>query len=145
MSLDHVLNARSVAIVGASKVPTKRGYQTIRTLLNEGYEGAIYPVNPKEKSILGLKCVSAVSEIPEEVDVALALVVEYAAEDAEVAYSLYEKLEPMLKEAHLEKLFHEIEMPLVSVLSYIERIGVAVDEQHFTELSKKLKSILKDE
>ncbi len=71
MGLEHVLNARSVAVVGASKVPTKRGYQTIRTLLDERYEGAIYPVNPKEKSIMGLKCYTAVSEIPGEVDVAL--------------------------------------------------------------------------
>jgi acetyltransferase len=71
MGLEHVLNARSVAIVGASKVPTKRGYQTIRTLLDEHYEGTIYPVNPKEKSIMGLKCYTAVAEIPGEVDVAL--------------------------------------------------------------------------
>ncbi|MDX2451862.1 acetate--CoA ligase family protein [Desulfosarcina sp.] len=71
MGLEQVLNARSVAVVGASKVPTKRGYQTIRTLLDEGYEGAIYPVNPKEPSIMGLKCYTAVSEIPGEVDVAL--------------------------------------------------------------------------
>ncbi len=71
MGLEHVLNARSVAVVGASKVPTKRGYQTIRTLLDERYEGTIYPVNPKEKSIMGLKCYTAVSEIPGEVDVAL--------------------------------------------------------------------------
>jgi acyl-CoA synthetase (NDP forming) len=71
MGLEHVLNARSVAVVGASKVTTKRGYQTIRTLLDEGYEGAIYPVNPKEKSIMGLGCFSAVSAIPEAVDVAL--------------------------------------------------------------------------
>ena len=71
MSLDHVLNARSVAVVGASKVPTKRGYQTIRTLLDERYEGAIYPVNPKEKSIMGLTCYKAVSDIPGDVDVAL--------------------------------------------------------------------------
>jgi len=71
MGLEHVLNARSVAVVGASKVPTKRGYQTIRTLLDERYEGAIYPVNPKEKSIMGLKCFTAVSQIPGEVDVAL--------------------------------------------------------------------------
>jgi len=71
MGLEHVLNARSVAVVGASKVPTKRGYQTIRTLLDERYEGSIYPVNPKEKSIMGLKCYTAVSEIPGEVDVAL--------------------------------------------------------------------------
>ncbi|MGD9310233.1 MAG: acetate--CoA ligase family protein, partial [Desulfosarcina sp.] len=71
MGLEHVLNARSVAVVGASKVPTKRGYQTIRTLLDERYEGAIYPVNPKEKSIMGLTCYSAVSQIPGDVDVAL--------------------------------------------------------------------------
>jgi acetyltransferase len=71
MSLDPVLNARSVAVVGASKVPTKRGYQTIRTLLDERYEGAIYPVNPKEKSIMGLACYQAVADIPGEVDVAL--------------------------------------------------------------------------
>ena len=71
MGLEHVLNAGSVAVVGASKVPTKRGYQTIRTLLDEGYEGIIYPVNPKEKSIMGLHCFPNVSEIPEEVDVAL--------------------------------------------------------------------------
>jgi acetyltransferase len=71
MGLENVLNARSVAVVGASKVPTKRGFQTIRTLLDEGYEGAIYPVNPKEKRIMGLNCYSSVSDIPGEVDVAL--------------------------------------------------------------------------
>ena len=71
MSLEHVLNARSVAVVGASKIPTKRGYQTIRTLLDEGFEGTIYPVNPKEKVLMGLPCYAAVSEIPGEVDVAL--------------------------------------------------------------------------
>jgi acetyl coenzyme A synthetase (ADP forming)-like protein len=71
MSLEQVLNARSVAVVGASKVPTKRGYQTIRTLLDERYEGDIYPVNPKERRILGIPCYAAVSDIPGDVDVAL--------------------------------------------------------------------------
>jgi len=71
MSLDKILNAESVAIVGASKNETKRGYQTIRTLLDEKYEGEIYPVNPKEKSILGVKCYQKVSDITGPVDVAL--------------------------------------------------------------------------
>jgi acetyltransferase len=71
MSLERILNARSVAIIGASKNETKRGYQTIRTLLDEKYEGKIYPVNPKEKSILGFKCYQNVTEITERVDVAL--------------------------------------------------------------------------
>jgi len=71
MSLEQILKAESVAIVGASKNETKRGYQTIRTLLEEKYDGKIYPVNPKEKSILGIKCYQSVSAIEEPVDVAL--------------------------------------------------------------------------
>jgi len=71
MTLKAVLDAASVAVVGASKVETKRGYQTIRTLRNEKYDGEIYPVNPKEDSILGLKCYKKVSDIPGPVDLAL--------------------------------------------------------------------------
>ena len=71
MSLEKILNAESVAIIGASRNETKRGYQTIRTLLDEKYEGRIYPVNPKEKSVLGIKCYKKVSDIKGGVDVAL--------------------------------------------------------------------------
>ena len=71
MSLDKILNAKSVAIIGASKDETKRGYQTIRTLLEEKYEGNIYPVNPKENSILGFKCYKNINDIKDSVDMAL--------------------------------------------------------------------------
>ena len=71
MSLERIFNAESVAIIGASKNETKRGYQAIRTLLDEKYEGKIYPVNPKEKSILGFKCYGSVADIDEPIDVAL--------------------------------------------------------------------------
>ncbi|MFZ0131144.1 MAG: acetate--CoA ligase family protein [Desulfobacterales bacterium] len=71
MPLDRILNAQSVAVIGASKVETKRGFQTIRTLLEEKYGGKIYPVNPKEKSILGLKCYGSVAEIDGPIDLAL--------------------------------------------------------------------------
>lgn len=71
MSLEKVLNAESVAIVGASKNETKRGFQAIRTLLNDSYEGKIYPVNPKEKTILGFKCYKRLADIKKPVDLAL--------------------------------------------------------------------------
>jgi len=71
MSLEKVLNAKSVAIIGASKDETKRGYQAIRTLIDERYEGNIYPVNPKETSILGLSCYKNVNDIKGSVDMAL--------------------------------------------------------------------------
>lgn len=69
--LDKVLNAKSVAIIGASKIKTKRGYQAIKTLLADGFEGQIYPVNPKEDMILGLKCYKDICDIEAPVDLAL--------------------------------------------------------------------------
>ena len=69
--LDKVLNAESVAIIGASKNKTKRGYRAIKTLLADGFEGEIYPVNPKEDRILGLKCYKDITEIEAVVDLAL--------------------------------------------------------------------------
>ncbi len=71
MSLENIMNAESIAVIGASKNETKRGYQAIRTLLDEKYEGAIYPVNPKEKRILGLKCYGSIHDIDGPVDLAL--------------------------------------------------------------------------
>ncbi len=69
--LDKILNAKSVAIIGASKNKTKRGYQAIKTLLADGFEGEIYPVNPKEDMILGLRCYKDITQIEESVDLAL--------------------------------------------------------------------------
>jgi acetyl coenzyme A synthetase (ADP forming)-like protein len=71
MGLEHVLNAASVAVVGASKKETKRGYQAIKTLIEEKFEGRIYPVNPKEESILGLPCYAQVSDIEDPVEIVL--------------------------------------------------------------------------
>lgn len=71
MDLKSILDAESVAIVGASNKETKRGYQAIRTLLREKFTGGIFPVNPKERSILGLRCYAKVSDIEETVDIAL--------------------------------------------------------------------------
>ena len=71
MSLEKILDAESVAIVGASKSETKRGFQAIRTLLDGKFQGKIYPVNPKEKNILGLRCYAKVSDIKEPVHLAL--------------------------------------------------------------------------
>ncbi|WP_457553885.1 acetate--CoA ligase family protein [Desulfobacula sp.] len=69
--LDKVLNAKSVAIIGASKNKTKRGFQAIKTLLADGFEGQIYPVNPKEDMILGLACYKDITDIEGPVDLAL--------------------------------------------------------------------------
>jgi DNA polymerase-1 len=63
---------------------------------------------------------------------------EYAAEDAEITYSLYRTLDPLLEEKSLTELFHQIEMPLVSVLADMERTGVNIDAGFLEEMSKEI-------
>jgi acetyltransferase len=70
-NLDKVFNASSVAVVGASRDDKKRGYQAIKTLLDGCFEGDIYPVNPRESRVLGLKCYPSISAIEGPVDLAL--------------------------------------------------------------------------
>jgi predicted CoA-binding protein len=63
---------KSVAIVGASDNPTRFGYARLKCLLDFGYKGAVYLVNPRlaGKEVLGLKCYGSVLDIPDEVDLA---------------------------------------------------------------------------
>ena len=68
-------------------------------------------------------------------EVPVETVKEYAAEDADITLQLYEKLLPLLKENGVEKLFYEIEMPLVPVLSRMEANGVRIDTQNLQQIS----------
>jgi acetyltransferase len=61
-------NAKSVAVVGASRDPGKVGFQLLRTLLREGYRGRIFAVNPKESEILGIGCHASIQDIPAPLD-----------------------------------------------------------------------------
>ena len=65
---DSLLNPRSVAIIGASRT---RGFYWVRSFLEYGFPGKIFPVNPKEKEVLGLKCYPSILDVPEEVDFAI--------------------------------------------------------------------------
>ena len=69
-------------------------------------------------------------------EVPVELVKEYAAEDADITLQLYEKLMPLLKENGVEKLFYEIEMPLVPVLSRMEANGVRIDTENLQQISE---------
>ena len=70
-------------------------------------------------------------------EVPVELVKEYAAEDADITLQLYEKLLPLLKENGVEKLFYEIEMPLVPVLSRMEANGVRIDTENLQLISEE--------
>ena len=69
--LDALFRPRSIAVIGASRHPGKIGYTIVRNLIESGYMGKIYPVNPLAKEILGLKAYPSVLDIPDEVDMAV--------------------------------------------------------------------------
>jgi len=65
---------RSVAVIGASRTPAKVGYDIVHNLLEGGYEGPIYPVNPKAEEILSLKCYPELLSIEGDVDLAIIVI-----------------------------------------------------------------------
>lgn len=72
--LESVFNARSVAVVGASANPEKTGHIILKNIIEGGFEGKIYPVNPKAGEILGLPCYPSVTAINDSVDVVIIVV-----------------------------------------------------------------------
>ncbi|NPV79466.1 MAG: CoA-binding protein [Firmicutes bacterium] len=67
--LTSLFRPRSVAVIGASRSPGKVGNSILRNILKSGYKGQIYPINPKETEIEGLKCYPSVSEVKAELAV----------------------------------------------------------------------------
>ncbi len=70
-TLDSMFKPQSIAIVGASRDPHSIGYSIVKNLIDSKYQGKIFPVNPKADEILGLKCYHSVTEIEEDVDLAV--------------------------------------------------------------------------
>ncbi len=73
-------------------------------------------------------------------DVELSLIKDYAAEDADITYQLKTHFAPLLKSNEVEKLFNEVEVPLISVLADIEREGINLDVNALKEFSAQLQS-----
>jgi acyl-CoA synthetase (NDP forming)/GNAT superfamily N-acetyltransferase len=70
-SIGRLLNPGSVAVVGASNDPAKVGYAVLHNLLQYGFAGPIYPVNPAVRHVRGVPAYSDVESIPDDVDLAV--------------------------------------------------------------------------
>ncbi len=66
-----MLEARSVAVVGASARPGSPGEQMVLQLLRGGFEGPVYPVNPRYPEVLGVPCFPSLGDLPGPVDLVL--------------------------------------------------------------------------
>ncbi|MHC4481286.1 MAG: acetate--CoA ligase alpha subunit [Planctomycetota bacterium] len=69
--LESFFDPASIAVIGASRTPGKVGHDVVRNLIEGGYEGRIYPVNPKAEEVLELACAPSVDAVEGEVELAV--------------------------------------------------------------------------
>lgn len=70
-ALQHMLRARSVAVVGASVKPGSLGRQMMLELERGGFPGSVYPVNPGYREVMGHACFPSIADVPEPVDLVM--------------------------------------------------------------------------
>jgi len=70
-SLSPFFNAKGVAILGASSKPNKLSYGILENLLQYGYKGEVYPINPSAEEILGKRCYATIQDVPDPVELAV--------------------------------------------------------------------------
>lgn len=73
-SLETMLRPRSVAVIGASDTKSRIGGRPIHYMLEQGFAGNIYPVNPNRDTVQGLKSYQSITDVPEAVDCAVVAV-----------------------------------------------------------------------
>ena len=69
--LKALFEPQSVAVIGASRAPGKVGHSVLSNLIDAGYKGKIYPVNPSGGDVLGLPSLASVTEVPGPLDLAV--------------------------------------------------------------------------
>ena len=73
-NIKPIMNPRSIAVVGATNRAGSVGLAVFRNILNAGFQGVLYPVNPKWKSVQSVKAYPNLKDIPDEVDLAVVIV-----------------------------------------------------------------------
>lgn len=68
---NNLISPSAIAVIGASPDRSKIGHAVLQNLVNQGFHGKIYPINPSCDEILGLKCYTEISSVPGKVDLAV--------------------------------------------------------------------------
>jgi acetyl coenzyme A synthetase (ADP forming)-like protein len=69
--MNRIMKPDSVAVIGASAEEGKIGNSVMKNLINGGYQGKIYPINPSADEIMGRKAYKSVKDVPGDIDVAV--------------------------------------------------------------------------
>jgi len=69
--LDKLFSPRSIAVIGASQHKGKIGHDILNNIKEFGFKGEVYPINPKDKELMGYKCYPSVLDVKGEIDLAV--------------------------------------------------------------------------
>jgi acetyl coenzyme A synthetase (ADP forming)-like protein len=73
-SIAGLLAPSSIAVIGASRRPRTIGHEVLRNLLQGGFNGPTYPVNPNARAVAGVRAYPTISDVPDTVDLAVVTV-----------------------------------------------------------------------
>lgn len=90
--MKQLFEPNGIAVVGASSNPAKAGFVAIRNMREKGYGGEVYPVNPKEKEILGYPCSPSLREVEGQVDLVVLIM------PSKMIYSVMDDLDRRMEE-----------------------------------------------
>ncbi len=69
--ISYFFNPKSIAVVGASATSGKVGNTVLNSIINSGYKGKIYPINPRSDEILGHEAYKSVKDVADDIDIAI--------------------------------------------------------------------------
>lgn len=69
--LDKLFNPKVVAIVGATTKKESVGYALMKNIIGSGFDGIVYPINPKRTNVLGVKAYPSLDDVPDKIDLAI--------------------------------------------------------------------------
>ncbi|MFX0148375.1 MAG: acetate--CoA ligase family protein [Candidatus Hodarchaeota archaeon] len=72
--ISYFFNPKSISVVGASPTPGKVGYNVLKNIIDSGYSGKIYPINPTATEILNNKTYKSVLDVVDEIDIAILVI-----------------------------------------------------------------------
>ncbi len=122
-TLERMLGARSVAVVGASVKEGSLGRQMMVELQRGGFDGGVYPVNPGYDEVLGIRCYASIADVPEPVDLAILGVADHRVEQA-----LSDAVAAGAGSAVTFSLLHEDALPSPDALPLADRVAAIARE-----------------
>ncbi|HKJ79953.1 MAG TPA: CoA-binding protein, partial [Prolixibacteraceae bacterium] len=69
--LDSIFKPKRIALIGVSNNPDSVGGITLRNLVGGGFNGVVYPVNPKREAVFGIPCYPDIKSLPKTPDLAV--------------------------------------------------------------------------